>query len=332
MKEINRKRRYGLAIGLLIAGLFGGAVRGQTPGNPANAAPAAKETSSAQSVPPDKVVLKVGDESITRAELDEVVSSLSPQAQKSLAGEGRRKLGDQYATMLLLSRDALSHHLESSPAFQRLLNLTRLQLLAEAQLHEIRREATVTPEEASQYYESHQSEFDQAMIRQVVIRVKPEGAKEGTPGLSAAEAKTRAEEIRKALNSGEDVQKVAQQFQVANVIRIDDEPFPIRRAGLPSPIFNAAFELQAGQVSEVYDLKQSLLFYQVVLHKPVEFKAASSQIEKDLQQQKVDDAIAELKKNGKVWLDESYFGPPSQPVPQEVAKPPAAPAGPSTPK
>jgi parvulin-like peptidyl-prolyl isomerase len=234
--------------------------------------------------------------------------------------------------MIILSQDALRHHLESTPTFHQMLALRHRQLLATTAYQEIVRQSAVTPEETSKYFAAHQSEFEEARIHEVVIRKKPEGAKEGTPGLTAEEAKTRAEEIRKALSSGDDPKKVAEQFQVANVVRVDAQPSVVRRGSLRADMEKAAFGLKDGQVSEVFDLTQSLVFFKVASHKAGELKDVSSQIENTLRQQKVNSAIDELKKNAKVWLDDGYFSGPSQPGPQGAAKPPVLPAGPATPK
>jgi hypothetical protein len=322
----------GLATGLMMGGLLVGVVYGQTPGGQAPAGPPPSAVPTAQSTSPDKVVLRVGDEAVTEGELDGVANSLTADAQKKLATQGRRSLGDQYALIILLSQDALNHHLDSTPAFQRMLAMARRQLLAQAAFQEVLRQSTVTPEEISKYYAAHQSEFDQVQIRQVVVRKKAEGAKEGTPGLTAEEAKTRAEEIRKALSSGEDPKKVAERFVVPNVIRVDVEPLAIRRGTIRADMDKAAFELHEGQVSDVYDLVQSLVFFQVVSRKSLELKEASSQVENSLRQQKVDNTLAELKKNAKIWMDESYFAAPTQPPPEGTVKPSAPPEEPKVPR
>ena len=318
--------------GLLIAGLLVGVGYGQTPGGQAPAGPAPSAAAAAQSSSPDKIVLRVGDDSVTQGEVDGFIQGLSPQAQKTLATQGRRALGDEFALMLVLSQDALRHHLDSTPAFQQMLALRRRQVLATTAYQEIMRQSAVTPEEIGKYFAAHQSEFEEVRIHQVVIRKKPEGAKEGIPGLTAEEAKTRAEEIRKALSSGDDPKKVAEQFQVANVVRVDAEPNAVRRGSMRAEMEKAAFELKDGQVSEVFDLPQSLVFFKVASHNARELKDVSSQIESTLRQQKINSAVDGLKKNAKVWLDDGYFAAPSQPGAQGAAKPPVLPGGPATPK
>ena len=332
MNQIRWGRGRWFTGGLLIAGLFVSLAYGQTSGGQAPAGPAPSVATAAQPASPDKVILKVGDESVTQGELEAVVNSLTAQAQKSLSVQGRRPLGNQYALMILLSQEAVSHHLDSTVAFQRALAMARRQILAQTAYQEIVRESAVTPEETSKYFAAHQSEFEEAMIRQVVIRKRLENAKEGTPGLTAQEAKTRAEEIRKALSSGDDPKKVAEKYQVPNLLRVDAEPSSVHRGAMRADMEKAAFELKDGQVSEVFDFGQALVFFKLVSNKVEELKNVSSQIEKTLQQQKVNSALDALKKSAKVWMDDAYFAAPSQAGPQGAVKPPVLPGGTATPK
>jgi parvulin-like peptidyl-prolyl isomerase len=276
-------------------------------------------------------VLKVGDASVTQREFEGFIQGIGPQARRNLASQGRRPL-DEYILLVILSQEALNHHLDSTPAFQETVALQRRQLLAIAEYQEIVRQSPVTPEEISSYFAAHQSEFEEAKIYQVVVRKKPEGAKEGTPGFTAEEAKSRAEEIRKALSSGDDPKKVAEKYQLPNVVRVDAEPEIVRRKQMRPDMDKAAFELKPGQVSEVFDLGTSLAFIQVVSHQVEELKDVSSRILGILQQQKINSAMEALKKKANVWMDEAYFAAPSQAGQQGATKPRVVPEGPATPK
>ena len=333
MNQIPWGRGRWFTKGLLIAGLLAGVGYGQTPGSQAPAGPAPSAVAAAQSSTPDKIVLKVGDESVTQGEIDGFIQGLGPQAKRNLAAQGRQSLGDEFVQLLLLSQDALKHHLDSTPAFRQMLAFRRRQLLATAAYQEIVRQSVVTPEEISKYFAAHQSDFEEVDVNEVVIRKKSEGADKTTPGLTAEEAKSRAEEIRKALSSGEDIKKLADEYQVPNVVRVDTVPSPVRRGAMRPDMEKAVFELKEGQVTEVFDVTQYLVLYKVASHKAAELKkSVSTQIENILQQQKVKSAIDELKKNAKVWLDDTYFTAPSQPGPQGAAKPPAISVEPVTPK
>jgi len=297
--------------GLILSGLVARTVYGQANStqNPPPA-PLSAATSIA-SASPDKVVLRVGEQKVTKADLEFVISNLNPQGQRQVAAQGRRQVGEQYAVMILLSQGAVNQHLDSSPRVQHQLAMQRMQILAQAQYEELARRVKVSPEEASQYYSTHQNEFEEAQVRQVVIRKRPEGAKEGTPGLAPPDAKTRAEAIRKALSSGGDAKKLAQEFQVPNEVVIDVEPRTVRHGGLIPDLDKAAFQLKDGEVSDIADLPQLLAFIQVVGHRSPESKDVSAQIESSLRQQKLEATLDDLKKKATIWMDEEFFAPPS---------------------
>jgi parvulin-like peptidyl-prolyl isomerase len=213
-----------------------------------------------------------------------------------------------------------------------MLAIHRREVLARLEYEEIMRQSAVTPEETSKYYAAHHSDFEEAEVNQVVVRKKAAGAKEGIPGFTAEDAKTRAEEIRKALTSGEDPKKVAEKYQLPNVVRVDSKPQTVRRGQMRPDMEKAAFELKPGQVSEVFDLGGVLAFVQVVSHKMEEFKDVSPGIESTLKQQKINSALDALKKKANVWMDEGYFAPPSRPQQQGGNIPPVVLGAPTTPK
>jgi len=319
MDQSRWRRGRWLAGGPLIAVFFAGVAYSQTVGGQAPAgttSPTATPATKASS--PDDVVLRVGDKSITRGEVDKFIQGLTPQAKNSLASQGRRPLGDEYVKMLVLSQEALSQHLDSTPAFKEMLALHRLEVLAALESQKI---SAVTSEEASKYYASHQADFEQIQIMQVVVRKKPQGAKEGTPGFTPEEAKARAEEIRKAFVAGDDPKKIAEKYQVENLVRVDSQPYPIQRGAMRPDMEKAAFALRPGQVTDVFDFGQALAFVDVVSRSTSDFKAVSTQIESTLQRQKFDEAFEALKKNAKVWMDETYFAGSSQTAPRVSIKP-----------
>jgi parvulin-like peptidyl-prolyl isomerase len=258
------------------------------------------------------VVLKVGDEQFTKADLDFLVENLNPQAQRTLATQGRKQLGDQFAMVVMLSQQAHSHNLDQSPTFQHKLAVQKQQMEAQAAYDEIVQKAKVNPEEINQYYSAHSTEFDEVMIRQFVIRKHAANAQTG-PGLAPEEAKTRAEAIRKEVVAGTDIKKVMEDFKAPADVIIDSEPRGVRRGSMRPEMEKAALALKDGEVSEVFDVTQALVFFQVTGHRRVELKNASTQIEETLRKQKVDAALEDLRKKTAVWMDDQYFASPTPP-------------------
>jgi parvulin-like peptidyl-prolyl cis-trans isomerase-like protein len=297
------------------------------PGNPsAPSAPSATPGDPANQpvVPPDKVVIKVGDKQVTAGEVDFLIQTLSPQDQKALATQGKASLGDQYIQMLVLEQQALRDHLDATPDFRRSEEFERTRRLAAAEYQKVAGEVKVSPEEIAQYYASHSADFDRVEARQVAIRVKPVGAKADTPGLSLAEAKARAEEIRKALAApGADAQKIATQFAVPNLVFIDAQSRNVERGQLPADLADTIFKLKDGEISETRDTPQSVFFVQALKHVHPEVKEVSSSIEGVVRQEKLAAAMGELKNKTSIWSDDEFFAPKAASGPTSPAAPAA---------
>jgi len=313
--------------GALIAALIGSVQHGRAQA-PAGATPSPAPAAAPAS--PDKVVLKVGGQSVTQEQLERAIHALPPQAQTSIARQGKKPFGDEYVLMLALSQEALSSHLDDTPDFKETLALTRLKILAQAEYQQIVQRATVTPEETSNYFAAHQNEFEELQVLQVTVRKKVEGAKEGTPGFPPDEAKARVEEIRQAFVAGQDPKQVAEKYQVAGVVRVDSQPFSLRRGQGPPDMVKAAFELKPGEVTEVFDFGMALGFVKVVSRQAGDLKSATPKIETTLRQQKITSALDALKANSKVWMDDAYFATPT--APQNPPKPQVTPSASTVPK
>jgi len=305
----------------------------ESPGTAAKPAPTptappagpAKSAAPAPTESPDTVVLKVGAAQVTKGDLDFLISNLNPQGRQALALHGRRPFADWYVNSLVLSQAAESDHLESVPEVRQRIELQRQQLLASAEMEKLRKEVQPSPEEITQYFMAHQPDFERVQMRQFLVRKRPEGSKATSAGLTAEEARAKADAIRKAVTDGTDLKKVSEQFGVPNVVLIDMDPRPIRRHSLPPAMDEVAFSLKDGEVSPPIDMPQAIVLIQVSGHVHPEQKEVAAEIESTLHQQKLEAKLEDLKKKTGVWMDEQYFNaPPAKPpVP---AAPPAGPA------
>jgi hypothetical protein len=290
--------------------------RTEGPPNPGVVPPPADAATS------NKIVLKVGTQSVTQGDLDFLIRSLDPQTRRALAGQGLRTLVDRYILTLVLAQEAASKHLDDNADFRRQLAAQRDRMLATAEYQNLAQQAKVTPEEISQYYATHSADFEEIIARQIVVRTKPPNAKEGTPGLTLEEGRARIEQIKKALASGADPKQVAKDFGIPNQVLVDAEPRTIRQsASLPTPQ-KEAFNLKPGEFSSVQNVGGTLALLQVVSRGRVELKDATQEIENTLRQQKLEAEIAQLKNKSNVWIDESYFKVASAPAPGATAAEP----------
>jgi len=336
MNPISLRRTVNLIAAFLLTGLIAGVVCAQTP------KPAAPPPAPAASKPPsptletpiqtDTVVLKVGDQKFTKADMDELIDGLTPQMQHAIATQGKKSLGDQYALVVALSHQAEAQHLDQSPTFVHKLAFQKQQLEAQAAFEQLNDQAKVTPEETQKYFTTHADEYDEITVRQVIVRKKTADPKSDPahpasltgPGLAPDEAKARAEAIRKELLAGTDIKKVTEDFKAPGEIIIDAEPRTIRHGGMRPDMEKVAFALKDGEVSEAIDVPQALVLFQVTKHTHSDLKEVSPEIEKKLRQEKVEASIDSVKKGANIWMNDEYFGPAEKPEAGPTLGPPPA--------
>jgi hypothetical protein len=264
-----------------------------------------------QNTPPDKVVMKVGATGVTAGQIQGVVKALPVSLQRSVATQGLKMVGDQYSMLLLLSQQAASQGLDQSPEFKQKIELQRMQWLAQDEYKKLADDVQVTPDEVSKYYSDHQKDFEQIQVRQVSVRKKAPNAKPDSPGLADADAEKRAEDIRKALMSGEDATKVSEEYKMANVVFFDPNPRPMRRGQLPGEMDKTAWSLKDGEVSEIQKNPMNFYFIQVVKHDQPAVQDASKEIESKIKEEKFQKNLDALKQQANIWLDPQYFAPPA---------------------
>lgn len=314
--EFRRRKTAILIFDTLLAGALSACVcfAQNAPASGAAGKPAAQSASkspaAAQATPANKVVLKVGNDQYTKADVDYLITTLSPQLREKVATQGRKPLGDEYATMVLLSQKAKSEHLDSEPAFQRRMALEKLQLLAQEEYRKLAENIQVTPAEVSTFYNAHKDDFAEAKVREFIVRKKAADAKAGTPGLSEADAKARLASIRKAVEAGTDIKDVAKKFDVPNVVVVSPKAQTVRKGQMIPALDQVAFSLKENQFSDPVDTPHAMVLLQVLGHQQQDLKEVSPEIENQLRQEKMKTAIDDMRAKANVWMDPDYFKAP----------------------
>ena len=277
-------------------------------------------------VPPDTVVLKVGDEKMTAADMQTMIKNMPPQVQRMVATQVPRSVGEKYAMTLALSQKAVSDHLDQDPEIIQRLKFQKQQILAQAEFKKLTGDIQITPDDISEYFNAHKADFEQVEVRRISVHKKPADAKPGAPGLSEAEGRARTEEVRTALAGGADPAKLAYIYKTPpGVVNIEVAPRTVSRDTPQGDREKNIFDLKDGEVSEIMENPQSFYFTQVVKHQDAQLADATKKIESMLRKEKLDAAIDSLKSASKIWLDPDYFAAPAAPpTAAPVAKPAAA--------
>src|SRR5436190_5590221 len=141
----------------------------QTPPKPA-ATPAAppqptitlstEQVSAAPVVPPDKVVLTVGDQKITAAQFDQIIDTLPPQFQPNARGPARKQFADNVVRVLVLAQEGKRRKLDETPAFKIKTMFQNSNMLAGLTYEILGKESQLDDSELHKYYDTHKSEFE----------------------------------------------------------------------------------------------------------------------------------------------------------------------------
>lgn len=266
------------------------------------------------SLPADRVVMKVGDVQITEAEFEANIGDMEPEkvgGKKSIE-KGLRQMGEDYASVLMLSQQAVANHLDATPEVSRQLAIGRMQILSDAQFASLKQQTKPTAEEMTQYYSAHLPDFDRVRIRRLFVWKVGAGSA-NTKGLAPEAARARADAVLHA--AGSDANKLAEAFKDSAEGILDAEPITFRRGELPPKMDKLAFAMKEGEWGEVQDTRDGIILVQLFKRDRQTLGEVWSLIERQVQAQKMETKLNELKKNAGIWMDEQYFGPAAASTP-----------------
>jgi peptidyl-prolyl cis-trans isomerase C len=277
--------------------------------------PAPKPTA----VPPDKVVLTVGDEKLTAGEFDQLVDALPEQVRASARGPNRRQFADQLVRIKIMSQEARKRKLDESPTVQLQIELQKENLLANVLFQEMATNVKVDEATAQKYFEQHKSEYETVHARHILVRFKgsqlPVAA--GKKELTEEEALAKAQEIRKKIAAGEDFAALAKtESDDAQTGPKGGDLGTFRHSQMVPEFEQTAFSLAVGQVSEPVKSKFGYHIIKVEQHETKTFQEVRPELEKKMGPELARNAIENLQKQVPVMLDDSFFGTPGPLLPR----------------
>ncbi|HEX3877702.1 MAG TPA: peptidylprolyl isomerase [Bryobacteraceae bacterium] len=281
-----------------------------TPGGPPVTIPLAIPKPAVQ-VPPDTVILTVGDFSITAAQFDALADGLQDQYKAFVRGPGRKQFADQLVKVLTLAQEGKRRGLDQAPTFKEQLKFQQDQVLANATAQKITQDAKVDDAALHKYYDDHKVDYEQMHAHHILIRFQgsPVPVKPGAKDLTDQEALAKAQDIEKKLAAGGDFSKEAQEES-------DDTGSGANGGDLGSfghsqmvAVFEeAAQKLKPGQISEPV---KSQFGYHIIRLDSVDAKSfddVKPDIEKKLRPQLATEAMEALQKNTKIVYNPEFFG------------------------
>jgi len=303
---------------------------------PQGSAPPPAIPGAPPAVPPDTVVAEIGGKKYTAAELDKLISGMPVQFQPAIRANPKNLT--QIFVFRELEHMALADKLEQQSPYKEQLEFMRTQYLAQTEAQSYRySKIAVSTDEEQKFYEAHKADkYRQAKVRVIYVAFRPPTAQteDAKKQPTEAEAKAKAEDLRKQLQSGADFAALAK----ANS---DDKSSAekggdyglITQASSSDALKKAAFSLKVGEISE--PLRQPAGFYLVrvdeFLTQP--FDQVESAINEEVRNEKFSGWNQELQSKYAVKVEnQNYFAPrpmpagmqPQPPIPGRPVVPPGA--------
>lgn len=275
-------------------------------------------------VPPDRVVLSVGDVKLTAAQFDMLVDSLPEQYRIVARGPGRKQFGDNLVRMLVLADEGRRRKIDQTPAYSLQGMFQMANVLAGMTYQQMTKDIKVQDADLRKFYAEHMDDFEQVSARHILIRMQgsPVPVKPGQKDLTDEEALAKAQDLVKRIKGGEDFAKLAtaESDDAGSAPKGGDLGF--FRHGQMVPSFDeAAFKMAPGDVSE--PVRSQFGFHIIKVDAVKSFEDVKPDIEKRVLSDMGQQALVDLQKNATVVYDTEFFNlPKSTPVPPSAAPAP----------
>src|SRR5580658_8580076 len=204
-------------------------------------------------VPPDKVILTVGELTVTAKQFDEMTDGVQEQYKAFVKGPGRKQFADQLVKILTLAQEGKRRKLDEQPEFKTQLAYQDQQALANYTFLAISKDLKLDDAALHAYYDAHKTDYQQLHARHILIRMHGSTVpmKPGGKDLTDEEALAKAQDLEKRLKAGEDFGKLASAESDDTQSAINGGDLGSFGHGKMVPSFDeAVFKLTPGQISE----------------------------------------------------------------------------------
>jgi peptidyl-prolyl cis-trans isomerase C len=278
-------------------------------------------TTTTQTTTGDPIVVSSGTVSIRQSEFESALKTLPAEYQQYAFGPGRKQFAEDFLRMKILAAEGMKAGLDKDPSVVSQLDLMKENLVANAQLQKIEKTVTVSDADAQKQYDANKKDYEQVTARHILIAFKGSpAAQKGKKELTEAEAKAKAEEIRKKIVEGADFAEMAKKESddVGSGSR-GGELGAFSRGQMVPEFEQAAFAAKVGEVTPVVRTQYGYHIIKVDKHDYTPFDQVKDSLIKKEHDKRVKDAVDAMKQN--VTFNEAYFTPPPAPATDAPAKP-----------
>ena len=202
-----------------------------------------------------EIIAKVGDQTITLSDLEQIIGYLSDNRQAMIEQNPQVKesILRQYVQSIVISQQAKKEGFDKKPEVSQKLNFYSDSLLSNLYLEkQIGDKVTVTEEETKAYYDEHRNEFttpEMIKARHILVKVDPSASEE-----EKKQAYQKAEDILKQVQDGEDFAELATELSDDSHTQSKGGDLGFfSRGKIVKPFEDVAFEMKPGETSGIVE-------------------------------------------------------------------------------
>lgn len=264
----------------------------------------------APTVPPERVVITVGDVKITAAQYDQLVDSLPEQYRAMARTTGRKQFADNIVQILVLAQEGQRRKINETSAYKTMSAFQLSNVLAALAVEAMRKEVKVDEADLRKYYDQHKSDFEQAHGAHILIRFQGSQVplRAGQKDLTDAEALAKAQDLRAKILAGADFADLAKKESDDIGSGNNGGDLGTFKHGQMVPSFDeAAFKLKPGELSEPVKSQFGYHLIKIQTHDFKSFEDARTDIETKVKPDALKAAVEDLSKKSPAVLDPEFF-------------------------
>lgn len=265
-----------------------------------------------------QVLAKIGDQTLTESDLKEMANAIPERFRPiSMTPEGRQKILDYMVNVYVMSAEAEKEGLDKNPDVQKMLQLTKKDLLARLYFEKATKSMPVpTEEDAKAYYDKNKAQFatpESVHLHHILVKTDKE-----------------AKDVLDRLKKGEKFPDVATQVSLCpSKIRGGNLEW-LPRGSLVKEIEDVAFTMKPGQ--PVGPVQSKFGFHVLLLEdkKPAQensFDQIKDYLLEQLRFQKQQEQYEQLADSLRKKVKVEFTSPPAQAAPAPGTAPATIPGG-----
>jgi peptidyl-prolyl cis-trans isomerase C len=264
----------------------------------------------APAVPPDRVVITVGDVKITAAQYDRLVDTLPDQYRALARTTQRKQFADNIVQILVLAQEGQRRKINETTEYKTVATFQLSNVLAALAVEAMRKDLKVDEADLRKYYDQHKPEYEQVHGAHILIRFQGSQVpvRAGQKELTDAEALAKAQELRAKIVAGADFADLARKESDDIGSGSNGGDLGTFKHGQMVPSFEeAAFKLKPGELSQPIKSQFGYHLIKVQTHDSKSFAEVHSEIEGKAKSDALKGAVDELGKKSPAVFDPEFF-------------------------